>query len=93
MDRARPIEIANIHEAKTPLSRLVREAQTGNEVFGARAGEPLSRLVPTEPLPEKRRLGMDVGKARIADDLDAPMPELEPTFYGEGVESARDPSR
>ena len=31
-----------------------------------------------------RQLGLDVEKIVIADDFDAPMPELEVLFYGEG---------
>ena len=38
----------NIHEAKTHLSRLVKEAAKGKETVIAIAGKPAARLVPLE---------------------------------------------
>lgn len=74
----------NLHFAKTHLSRLIQQALSGEEVILARAGTPLVRLVPVDgPVPE-RTLGLDAGKIVIADDFDAPLPEFEATFYGEG---------
>ena len=87
------MKTANLHEAKTHLSRLVDAALTGEEVVIARAGRPLVRLVPIEPPAKKRRLGMDAGKIVIADDFDAPMPELEQLFYGDEADDDQDPSR
>ena len=49
-----------IHEAKTHLSRLIREALAGGEVTirQGRSGEDLVRLVPTRATPKgKRQLG------------------------------------
>ena len=43
------MEIANIHEAKSQLSRLVDHAMDGEEVIIARAGHPIVRLVPIRP--------------------------------------------
>ena len=40
------MEIANIHEAKTRLSRLVERALEGEEVIIAHTGKPVVRLVP-----------------------------------------------
>ena len=77
------MKTANLHEAKTHLSRLVDAALTGEDVVIARAGKPLVRLVPVEPPPEPRRLGLDAGRIVIADDFDEPLPEIEAMFYGE----------
>ena len=38
--------IANIHAAKTNLSKLVEAAERGEEVVIARDGKPVARLVP-----------------------------------------------
>jgi len=66
----------NIHEAKTHLSRLVKEAAKGREIVIAIAGKPTARLVPLEAVPTKRRKpGRLKGKIRIADDFDAPLPD------------------
>ncbi len=39
-------EIVNMHQAKTSLSRLVRQALEGEEIIIARNGDPLVKLVP-----------------------------------------------
>jgi len=66
----------NIHEAKTHLSRLVKEAAKGKEIVIAIAGKPAARLVPLEAAPgKKRKPGRLKGKIRIADDFDAPLPD------------------
>lgn len=36
--------IANIHQAKTDLSKLIEAAERGKEVIIARAGKPVVRL-------------------------------------------------
>jgi prevent-host-death family protein len=64
------MEIANIHEAKTQLSRLVERALEGEEVIIARAGKPAVRLVPIRGSDKPRRGGQWKGKVRIAEDFD-----------------------
>lgn len=76
------MKTANLHQAKTHLSRLVNAALMGEEVIIARAGKPLVKLVPIEPPKQERRLGMDAGKIFVRDDFDDPMPELEESIYG-----------
>jgi prevent-host-death family protein len=48
----------SIHEAKTHLSRLIREVLAGGEVTikEGRTGEEVARLVPAKPSPPKRRV-------------------------------------
>lgn len=58
----------NIHEAKTHLSRLIEQVGQGQEVVIAKAGKPLVRVVPVDPLPASRRLGFLAGAGCI--DLD-----------------------
>jgi prevent-host-death family protein len=70
----------NMHEAKTRLSQLVELVQRGERVVIARGGIPVAELVPHKPSHAERRGGQWRGKARIADDFDAPMPELEELF-------------
>ena len=43
----------------------------------ARNGTALVKLVPIEAPGKRRVLGKDQGKIRIAEDFDAPVPELE----------------
>jgi len=49
-----PMRQENIYAAKAQLSKLVQAALDGEEVWIARAGEPMVRLVPGKPF---RRLG------------------------------------
>lgn len=66
----------NIHEAKTHLSRLVKEAAKGREIVIAISGRPAARLVALEAAPaKKRKPGRLKGKIRIGDDFDAPLPD------------------
>jgi prevent-host-death family protein len=84
---------ANIHDAKTNLSKLIERALAGEEVIIARAGKPLVRLQPVEVAkPNGRRgiLGSMRGKITFADDWDSPETnaEIERLLY-EGDTEAR----
>ncbi len=71
--------IVNVHEAKTQLSRLLREVAAGGEVTIARAGEPIARLVPVQP--SARELGTAGQQLWIAEDFDETPPEIVDEFY------------
>jgi prevent-host-death family protein len=79
--------IFNIYEAKAKLSDLVARAASGEEIVLARNGRPTVKLVPIsvekmtpEECARARGYGMDAGLGWIADDFDAPLPELEEFF-------------
>lgn len=78
------MEIVNSYEAKTQLSKLIRRALAGERIVIARHGRPLVELKPYEQ-PGPRVPGLWRGKVRIADDFDAPIPELERAIYGDDV--------
>ncbi|MBN1426215.1 type II toxin-antitoxin system Phd/YefM family antitoxin [Candidatus Fermentibacteria bacterium] len=65
----------NIHEAKTHLSRLVEEANAGDEIVIAKAGKPAVVLVPARKNRRPRTLGWLAGKLEVPDDFDAPLPD------------------
>jgi prevent-host-death family protein len=79
------MEIANIHEAKTQLSRLVERALEGEEVIIARAGKPVVRLVPIREGAAPRQGGQWKGRVRIAEDFDE-LPEDMARGFGMGSE-------
>ncbi len=63
-----------MHEAKTTLSRLVREAIAGEEVVITKSGTPVAKLVAV--LPEgPRQLGRDVGRFSVPDDFNDSLPD------------------
>jgi len=72
-----------IHEAKTQLSRLIREALAGGEVTirQGRSGQPLVRLVPAQPSSNHRRVGgwlghnVPPGKDILEDGFWDPLPD------------------
>lgn len=69
--------MVNIHEAKTRLSSLLEQVQTGEEVIIAKAGHPIARLITYKP--EKRKItppGTMRDQIHIADDFDEPVDEL-----------------
>ncbi|MEE8586562.1 MAG: type II toxin-antitoxin system prevent-host-death family antitoxin [Acidobacteriota bacterium] len=76
----------NLHFAKTHLSRLVDQALAGEEIVISRNGTPLVKLMPIKATGKRRVLGKDQGKIFIAEDFDAPMPELEALFYAEDTD-------
>lgn len=65
-----------MHEAKTTLSQLVDQAEQGEEILIARAGEPVARIVALRT-GVKRVLGQWRGRVRMAKDFDAPLPTAE----------------
>lgn len=67
-----------IHEAKTHLSRLIREALTGEEIIIARGKKPLVRIVPLEQDGKERKFGGAQGFVEyIAPDFDEPLDDFE----------------
>jgi len=76
----------NVHYAKTHLSKLLSEAEKGEEVFIARAGTAVAKLVPLDP-GEKRgrgllkRMGVELDMSRFFEPL--PEDELR-RWEGEG---------
>jgi len=74
----------NVYEAKTQLSELMKQAESGENVVIARAGKPAIRLVPVERRSGRRPgRGSLKGKIWISDDFDDPMPDIEAAFAGE----------
>jgi prevent-host-death family protein len=73
---------ANIHEAKTHLSRLLERVAMGEEVIIAKAGTPVAKLVPIRTPIGKFKFGSAKGKIVISDDFNDPLPEeIEDLFW------------
>jgi prevent-host-death family protein len=75
------MEIANIHEAKSRLSKLVEQAMNGEEVVIAKAGQPMARLVPIRVDDSPRLGGQWKGRVRITDDFDT-LPDDTAAAFG-----------
>ncbi len=66
------MRIVNMQEAKTHLSRLVRDAENGEPFIIARAGKPVVKVwsVQTPDSDPKRRIGFMDGQISVPDDFD-----------------------
>jgi len=67
----------NIHDAKTHLSKLIEQAENGEEVIIARAGKPVARLTAITPPARGRRFGAMKGRAQVDERFFEPLPEDE----------------
>lgn len=76
----------NMLEAKSSLSRLVEDVETGREteIIIARGGRPVARLVPLEPaVPVEQRIGVARGAFEVPDDIDAHNDTVAALFHGD----------
>ncbi len=75
------MEITNIHQAKTHLSKLVDRAAGGEEIIIAKAGKPMVRMVSYEQNKKSRKPGGSwKGKIKIAHDFDQLPEDIEEAF-------------
>jgi prevent-host-death family protein len=71
-----------VHQAKTHLSRLLKEAEAGQEVIVMRGSRPIAKIVPIvspepEPEPPFRLAGAYRGKISWSEDAFDPMTDEE----------------
>jgi prevent-host-death family protein len=66
-----------IHAAKTHLSKLIEQAEQGEEVIIARGKKPVARLIPYQSEQPKRGFGSMKGRAMIGPEFWEPLPEEE----------------
>jgi prevent-host-death family protein len=76
------MEVFNVHEAKTHLSKLLDRVAQGEEVIIAKSGRPVAKLVRVAV--EPRKPGRLKGRIRVSADFDEPLPEeILAAFRGE----------
>jgi antitoxin (DNA-binding transcriptional repressor) of toxin-antitoxin stability system len=83
----------NMHEAKTGMSKLVAEIESGaeQEIVIARNGKPVAKIVPLEPVElVPRRLGLAEGLYPPLD-FDA-FQALDKVIWAEALEEPIEPS-
>lgn len=80
--------VANIHQAKTNLSKLIEQAEAGQEVVIARNGKPAVRLTPVQPVADEPRgpdglpawMGSMKGQIWVHPDIEATDREIARMF-------------
>lgn len=75
------MQIVNIHQAKTNLSKLIEKTSKGEEVIIAKAGKPVAKLILYKEKLKPRKLGLWKGKVNIPDDFDEEDEEINKLFY------------
>jgi prevent-host-death family protein len=71
-----------VHQAKTNLSRLLRQASAGKEVIIARKDRPVAKLVAIGSERKKRIPGRLAGQITCAPDAFAPLTDRELSDLG-----------
>jgi prevent-host-death family protein len=78
------MKYVNIHQAKTHLSRLLKDVEAGEEVMIQRNGKPIAQLVPIREAKLPRQPGMWAGQVEIKPEFNVPMSDEElASFYGD----------
>lgn len=76
------MHIANINDAKTNLSQLIKRALAGDEVVIARNHEPLVRLEPVAQDTRPRVGGQWRGQGGIVGSFEFTDEEIDTLFHG-----------
>ena len=72
------MEVVNVNQAKTHLSKLLKVVEQGQEVVIGRSGVPIARLVPwIKPAPSVAAPGAMRGEIVLTDEFDAPLDGLD----------------
>ncbi len=74
----------NVQEAKTHLSRLLRQVEAGEVIEIARAGRVIARLVRAEPA-APRAWGCFEGQVQMAPDVFGSMSDEQAAEWDEGT--------
>jgi prevent-host-death family protein len=71
------MKTVTVHQAKTNLSRLIQEAEQGEEIIIARGADPVVRLVPLGAVKGQRQPGSLKGRLRVDRRFFEPLPAAE----------------
>jgi len=79
------MDVVNIHEAKTQLSKLVDQAAKGESFIIAKAGKPLVKVIALDaPTGKKvKRIGFMAGQIKVPDDFDQMFSKEIEELFGE----------
>lgn len=70
------MEIVNMHEAKTNLSKLAQKVIKGERVIISKNNEPIMELVPYKEEPKRRSFGTLKGQISYTEDCWEPDEEI-----------------
>ncbi len=67
----------NIHEAKTHLSKLIKQVLEGKDIIIAKGNKPVAKLTMLDNLKPERKLGSAKGKIKISPDFNKPLEDFK----------------
>jgi antitoxin (DNA-binding transcriptional repressor) of toxin-antitoxin stability system len=76
------MDIVNMHDAKTQLSRLVEAAANGVPFVIAATGKPMVRVTSIDAPPAPRRIGFLQGEILVPKDFNAMGAEQIAALFG-----------
>ena len=81
------MQIVNMSQASTTLSRLVEAIESGEEaaIIIARDGRPAAKLVPVDAPQSGPRIGVARGKFVVPDSIDTCNEEVTKLFHDPGT--------
>lgn len=82
MDEASRIQNVGLYEAKTNLSRLVRQTRDGKSFVITQRGKPVAELRPVARPPKKAAWGDMAGRIWMADDFCDPIAKMKEHMPG-----------
>ena len=71
-----------VHQAKTNLSKILKEVEAGKAVTISRGKKPVAKIVPIAQPPKKRKFGAMKGMFKIHPSFFDPMTEEELKDWG-----------
>lgn len=75
------MQVVNIHEAKTNLSKLIEKTSKGEEVIIAKAGKPVAKLSSYKEKLKPRKSGLWKDKVWMSEDFNEEDEEINRLFY------------
>lgn len=73
---------ANVHQAKTHLSHLLEQVESGEEVIICRGKKPIAKIISFQPHPKERILGRYKGIFEVGPAFFEPMTDEELAEWG-----------
>ena len=84
--------ILNMHEAKTHLSRYIKELEKGEKILLCRRNKPIAEIIPVEKKPVKERpIGLAKGDFTVPQSIFDELPQ-DLLKYFTGKETTGHPS-
>ena len=75
------MQIINIYQAKTHLSKILASLSEGEEIILGKFGKPVAKIVPYSPAKKARTPGILKGKLTISPDFIKESAEVNQLFY------------